>query len=92
MHTHNAHAYSHKHTYTMHTQNASHVRTQCTLTPHKDATMGTEPFYDLEQHALLGVANVFLECLHHSVPHDYPAPIIAPTGMVRGAMEGGEQY
>eukprot|EP00731_Ephydatia_muelleri_P010946 Em0005g1532a len=51
-----------------------------------DATMGAEPFYDLEQHALLGVANVFLECLHHSVPHDYPAPIIAPTGMECGKL------
>ena len=50
--------------------------------------MGAEPFYDLEQHALLGVANLFLECLHHSVPHDYPAPIIAPTGVVRGGEEG----
>lgn len=51
-----------------------------------DATMSAEPFYDLEQHALLGVANVFLECLHHSVPHDYPAPIIAPTGIECGKL------
>ena len=92
----NTHTHTHTHTYThmqctyahtTHTHNVHtcicNTHTHTTHTPHKDATMGAEPFYDLEQHALLGVANVFLECLHHSVPHDYPAPIIAPTGMVR---------
>ena len=42
-----------------------------------------DPFYDLEQHALLGVANIYVEALHHDVRHEYDAPIIAPTGKVR---------
>ena len=42
-----------------------------------------DPFYDLEEHALLGVANIYVEALHHDVRHEYDAPIIAPTGKVR---------
>ena len=48
----------------------------------QDESLGPDPFYDLEQHALLGVANFFLECLHHGIKHEYSAPIVAPTGMV----------
>ena len=48
----------------------------------QDETLGPDPFYDLEQHALLGVANFFLECLHHGIKHEYSAPIVAPTGKV----------
>ena len=44
--------------------------------------MGPDPFYDLEQHALLGVASFYLECLHHGIKHEYSAPIVAPTGKV----------
>ncbi len=47
-----------------------------------DETLGPDPFYDLEQHALLGVANFFLECLNHDIAHEYTAPIVAPTGNV----------
>ena len=47
-----------------------------------------DPFYDLEQHALLGVANIYVEALHHDVRHEYDAPIIAPTGKVRNVMSG----
>jgi len=47
---------------------------------------GPDPFYDLEQHALLGVANVYLEVLHHDILHEYDAPIIAPTGKECGKL------
>ena len=49
----------------------------------QDESIGPDPFYDLEQHALLGVANFYLECVNHDVVHDYTAPIVAPTGKVR---------
>ena len=39
-------------------------------------------FFDLEQQALLGVANIFLECLFHREGHKYNAPIIGPIGKV----------
>ena len=48
----------------------------------QDDSIGPDPFFDLEQHALLGVANIFLECLFHGVLHEYDAPIIGPTGKV----------
>ena len=35
---------------------------------------------------LLGVANLFLECLHQDVRHQYDCPIIAPTGNVIGRL------
>jgi kinesin family protein 13 len=41
-----------------------------------------DPFYDMETHTLIGVANVFLECLHHDVPLEYSPPIIDPRGDV----------
>ena len=46
----------------------------------QDDSIGPDPFFDLEQHALLGVANIFLESLYHGVAHVYDAPIIGPTG------------
>ena len=49
----------------------------------QDDTIGPDPFYDLEQHALLGVANISLECLLHDIEFVYDAPIVAPTGKVR---------
>ena len=52
------------------------------LVSFQDESLGPDPFYDLEQHALLGVANIFMECLYHSVVHEYDAPIVAPTGKV----------
>ncbi|RDD36883.1 Kinesin-like protein KIF13A [Trichoplax sp. H2] len=45
---------------------------------------GSDPFYELESHSLIGVANVFLECLHHNVKLDYSAPIISQQGEVVG--------
>ena len=45
-----------------------------------DTTM--DPFFDIEQHVLLGVANIFMQCLVHRVCHEYDAPIIGPTGKV----------
>ena len=51
--------------------------------PPQDETIGPDPFYDLEQHALLGVANISLECLLHDIEFVYDAPIVAPTGKVR---------
>ena len=50
--------------------------------PPQDETIGPDPFYDLEQHALLGVANISLECLLHDIDFMYDAPIVAPTGKV----------
>ena len=48
----------------------------------QDESIGPDPFYDLEQHALLGVANFYLDCVNYDVMHDYTAPIVAPTGKV----------
>ncbi|XP_019849545.1 PREDICTED: kinesin-like protein KIF13B [Amphimedon queenslandica] len=56
-----------------------------------DDSIGPDPFFDLEQHALLGVANIFLECLYHGVAHVYDAPIIGPTGKVCGRLKLGLQ-
>ena len=50
----------------------------------QDDTIGPDPFYDLEQHALLGVANISLECLLHDIEFVYDAPVVAPTGKVSG--------
>lgn len=56
----------------------------------QDESLGPDPFYDLEQHALLGVANFFLECLHHGIKHEYSAPIVAPTGKVDRSLGNDE--
>ena len=56
----------------------------------QDESLGPDPFYDLEQHALLGVANFFLECLHHGIKHEYSAPIVAPTGKVDQSLGNDE--
>ena len=52
------------------------------LHPSQDETLGPDPFYDLERHALLGVANFHLDCLHYDIAYEYSAPIVAPTGKV----------
>ena len=41
-----------------------------------------DPFFDIEQHVLLGVANIFTQCLFHHINYEYDSPIIAPTGKV----------
>ena len=40
-------------------------------------------FFEVECHTLIGVANVFLECLLHDVNHEYAAPIISQQGEVK---------
>lgn len=43
-----------------------------------------DPFYESqENHNLIGVANIFLECLFHDVKLDYHVPIISQQGEVR---------
>ena len=59
--------------------------------PSQDETIGPDPFYDLEQHALLGVANISLECLIHDIEFVYDAPVVAPTGKVGRGGEGGRE-
>ena len=39
-------------------------------------------FFEVECHTLIGVTNVFLECLLHDVSHEYAAPIISQQGEV----------
>ena len=41
-----------------------------------------DPFVDIEQHVLLGVANIFTQSLFHHIDYEYDSPIIAPTGKV----------
>ena len=43
----------------------------------------------MECHTLIGVANVFLECLLHDVNHEYAAPIISQQGEVRDEIHAG---
>lgn len=44
-----------------------------------------DPFYEAqENHNLIGVANIFLECLFHDVKLQYAVPIISQQGEVRG--------
>lgn len=47
-----------------------------------------DPFYETqENHNLIGVANVFLECLFHDVTLDYHTPIISQQGEVAGRLQ-----
>ncbi len=39
-------------------------------------------FFEVECHTLIGVANVYLECIFLDVPLDYAAPIISQQGEV----------
>uniref|UniRef100_A0A8D0H0V4 Kinesin family member 13A n=1 Tax=Sphenodon punctatus TaxID=8508 RepID=A0A8D0H0V4_SPHPU len=46
-----------------------------------------DPFYEAqENHNLIGVANVFLECLFYDVKLDYAVPIISQQGEVAGRL------
>ncbi|KAG1932341.1 kinesin-like protein KIF13A [Pimephales promelas] len=46
-----------------------------------------DPFYEAqENHNLIGVANVFLECLFHDVKLQYAVPIISQQGEVAGRL------
>ena len=46
-----------------------------------DATI-MDPFLDSDKHVLLGVANIFTQCLYHHICYEYDAPVIGPTGKV----------
>ena len=45
--------------------------------------MEDDLFFEVECHTLIGVANVYLECVFLDVPLDYAAPIISQQGEVR---------
>ena len=45
-------------------------------------SQGPDPFYELESHTLIGVANIFMDCLHYNIPLEYSPPIIDPRGEV----------
>ncbi|XP_061530916.1 kinesin-like protein KIF13A isoform X2 [Phycodurus eques] len=46
-----------------------------------------DPFYDTqENHNLVGVANIFLECLFHDVKLQYAVPIISQQGELAGRL------
>ncbi|XP_077432241.1 kinesin-like protein KIF13A isoform X2 [Vanacampus margaritifer] len=46
-----------------------------------------DPFYDAqENHNLIGVANIFLECLFHDVKLQYAVPIISQQGELAGRL------
>ncbi|XP_056141552.1 kinesin-like protein KIF13A isoform X1 [Lampris incognitus] len=47
----------------------------------------SDPFYEAqENHNLIGVANIFLECLFHDVKLQYAVPIISQQGEVTGRL------
>ena len=41
-----------------------------------------DPFLGTEKHVLLGVANIFTQCLYHHICYEYDTPVIGPTGKV----------
>ncbi|MCL4123707.1 UNVERIFIED_CONTAM: hypothetical protein GTU68_014270 [Idotea baltica] len=48
----------------------------------------SDPFYESQEtHHLIGVANVFLECLFHDVRLSYHVPIISQQGEVAGRLQ-----
>lgn len=50
----------------------------------KGSSKHCDPFYEAqENHNLIGVANIFLECLFHDVRLQYAVPIISQQGEVR---------
>ncbi|MBN3306663.1 KI13A protein, partial [Amia calva] len=54
---------------------------------HKQNNKRGNPFYEAqENHNLIGVANVFLECLFHDVKLHYAVPIISQQGEVAGRL------
>ncbi|KAJ8950328.1 hypothetical protein NQ318_021188 [Aromia moschata] len=53
-----------------------------------DEIKGPDPFFESqENHNLIGVANIFLECLFHDVTLDYHTPIISQQGEVAGRLQ-----
>ncbi|XP_072250499.1 kinesin-like protein KIF13A isoform X4 [Leuresthes tenuis] len=56
-------------------------------TYHKVNGKRCDPFYEAhENHNLIGVANIFLECLFHDVRLQYAVPIISQQGEVAGRL------
>ncbi|KAM9724306.1 kinesin-like protein KIF13A isoform 3-T3 [Menidia menidia] len=54
---------------------------------HKANGKHCDPFYEAhENHNLIGVANIFLECLFHDVKLQYAVPIISQQGEVAGRL------
>lgn len=48
----------------------------------------SDPFYESqENHNLIGVANIFLDCLFHDVRLNYHVPIISQQGEVAGRLQ-----
>ncbi|XP_054266606.1 kinesin-like protein KIF13A isoform X4 [Macrosteles quadrilineatus] len=58
------------------------------MTPVDNPAKVIDPFFETqENHNLIGVANVFLECLFHDVSLDYHTPIISQQGEVAGRLQ-----
>jgi len=58
------------------------------MTPVDNPAKVNDPFFETqENHNLIGVANVFLECLFHDVALDYHTPIISQQGEVAGRLQ-----
>lgn len=56
----------------------------CIFQYNKANSKHCDPFYEAqENHNLIGVANIFLECLFHDVKLQYAVPIISQQGEVR---------
>ncbi|XP_030605258.1 kinesin-like protein KIF13A isoform X1 [Archocentrus centrarchus] len=56
-------------------------------TYNKASSKHCDPFYEAqENHNLIGVANIFLECLFHDVRLQYAVPIISQQGEVAGRL------
>lgn len=55
--------------------------------PFSETDENLDLFFEVECHTLIGVANVFLECLLHDVNHEYAAPIISQQGEVCGRLK-----
>lgn len=54
----------------------------------QEIIVGPDPFFESqENHNLIGVANVFLECLFHDVVLNYHTPIISQQGEVAGRLQ-----
>ncbi|XP_065838715.1 kinesin-like protein KIF13A isoform X2 [Oscarella lobularis] len=53
----------------------------------KDELEMNDPFYDQESPVLIGVANLFLECLYHDVELKYSPPIINQKGEISGQLD-----
>ena len=47
-------------------------------------SMGPDPFCDVEDHSLIGVANAYLNCLFHFLPVEYSVPVLSPQGKIIG--------